>query len=283
MIKIMIDSAADISEVEAKELGVLMLPMAVRIGEEEYWDGVTLTPQVFYEKLVESAEVPKTSLINQYRFEEAIEKHLGEGDDLIILTISSKLSGTFGEAKRAAAGYEGRVFVVDTLNAAIGERLLCEYALRLRAQGLAAAEIVARIEKDKTRVNVMAVLSTLEYLKRGGRISAAVAFAGTVFSIKPVVSIVEGEVKLVGKAMGSKKGNNLLTRLVEEQGGIDFSMPFGTVWSGLDKTVLEKYVADSASLWSGQTDEVPRYPLGGTIGTHVGPGVVGVAFFRKAK
>ncbi len=280
MVKIMIDSAADIGAQEAKELGVIMLPMQVTIGEEEYFDGVDLLPAAFYEKLVESGEIPKTSLINQYRFEEAIDEHLEEGTELVIITISSKLSGTYAAAREAASGREG-VFVVDSMNVAIGERLLCLYALQLREEGLSAGKIVERLEAEKGRINVLAMLSTLEYLKKGGRISAAAAVAGSVFSIKPVVSVVDGEVKVVGKAMGSRKGNNLLNKLIEEKGGVDFSMPFGTTWSGLDTSLHDKYVADSQAVWSGDAERVPSYILGATIGSHVGAGVVGVAFFGK--
>ena len=107
------------------------------------------------------------------------------------------------------------------------------------------------------------------------------AFAGEILSLKPVIGVIDGEVKLIGKAIGSRKGNNLLNKLVQEKGGIDFSMPYGTIWSGLDKTGHDKYVRDSAALWAGHTDGVPSYVLGGTIGTHIGPGAVGVAFFEK--
>ena len=148
-------------------------------------------------------------------------------------------------------------------------------------EGYSAEEVARKLNEKKSKINVMAVLNTLEYLKKGGRISAAVAFAGNLLAIKPVVAIEDGEVKLVGKAMGSKKGNNLLTQLVEKRGGIDFSMPYGVVWSGQDRTTLDKYVRDSACLWSEQTEEVPAYMIGCTIGTHVGPNAVGVAFFEK--
>lgn len=127
----------------------------------------------------------------------------------------------------------------------------------------------------------MALLGTLEYLKKGGRISSTVAFAGALISLKPVIGLVDGEVKLIGKALGSRKGNNLLNKLVQEAGGIDFSMPFATIWSGLDGSLLEKYMKDSANLWAEHTDSVPKHMLGATIGTHIGPGAVGVAFFEN--
>lgn len=280
-IRILIDSAADIGKAEAEKMNVIMLPMIISFGAEDYYDGVNLSPKQFYEKLIESDTLPKTSQVTPYRFEEAFKKYTANGDELIVITISSKLSGTYEGAKQAAENFKDKVYVVDSMNAAIGERLLCEYALRLIEQGKTAKEIVAILEEEKSKINVMAVLGTLEYLRKGGRISAAVAFAGEVLSLKPVVAVVDGEVKLVGKALGSKKGNNLLNRLVQEKGGIDFSKPYGTIYSGLDRTTLDKYVKDSAALWAEHTDDVPVHILGGTIGTHVGPGAVGVAFFRK--
>ena len=281
MIKLMIDSAADIGAAEAEKLGIIMVPMVITIGETEYLDGVNLSPTEFYEKLIESDVLPKTSQINPFRFEEAFEKHTQNGDEIIVITISSKLSGTHASAVQAAEKFAGKVHVVDSLNACIGERLLCEYALRLIQQGLSADEIVKELEEKKQKINVIALLGTLEYLKKGGRISSAVAFAGELVALKPVVGIIDGEVKLLGKAIGSRKGNNLLNKLVQSKNGIDFSMPLGTVYSGLDDSILEKYIADSANLWAEQTDSLPRYLLGATIGTHIGPGAVGVAFFEK--
>ena len=281
MIKLMIDSAADIGRDEAAAKGIIMVPMLITIGEEEFYDGVDLSAQRFWEKMVESDVLPKTSLINDFRWEEAFAEHTKGGDELIVITISSKLSGTYESAKRAAENFANSVYVIDSLNACVGERLLCEYAQRLIKQGLSAQEIVTELEEKKTKLKVMALLGTLEYLKKGGRISTTVAFAGELISLKPVVGVVNGEVKLLGKAIGSKKGNNLLNKLVQEAGGIDFSMPVATVWSGLDTAMLDKYVADSASLWSGCIASVPKFLLGATIGTHVGPGAVGVAFFEN--
>lgn len=280
-IKVLIDSASDISKAEAEKLGVAMLPMTITFGGEDFFDGVDLLPEQFYEKLIESDVLPKTSQITPFRFEEEFKKLTENGDEVIAITISSKLSGTYAGAVQAAEQFGGKVRVVDSFNACIGERLLCQYALRLIGEGLTADEIVEKLEEKKTKINVMALLGTLEYLKKGGRISKAVAFAGEMLSLKPVVAVKDGEVKLVGKALGSKKGNNLLSRLVAERGGIDFSMPFGTVWSGLDKSLLEKYIKDSSVIWQADTDRVPQYILGGTIGTHIGPGAIGVAFFEK--
>lgn len=280
-IKIMIDSASDISQAEADKMGLIFMPMEIRFDDEEYLDGVNLTPAEFYNKLTVAKSLPKTSLINQFRFEEAFENATKNGDEVICITISSKLSGTYQSACDASSKFNGKVFVIDSLNACIGERLLCQYALRLTMENKSAKEIANELNRAKKKINVMAMLDTLKYLKMGGRISATTAFIGGLLSIKPVIAVIEGEVKLIGKAMGSKKGNNLLNQLVDKKGGIDFSMPYGVIWSGNDKSMLEIYVKDSAHLWKDYTDHVPEYIVGSTIGTHIGPGAVGVAFFEK--
>ena len=281
--KIIIDSAADINAAEAAVLGITMLPMIVTVDGRDYRDGIDLLPEQFYEKLIESDTLPKTSQVTPYRFAEAIAPLLERGHDVIILTVSSKLSGTYSAAVQAARGHGERVCVVDTRSVCIGERLLCQYALSLLSAHptLRAQELADRLEAIKSRINVMAMLNTLEYLKKGGRISSAVAFAGELIGLKPVIAIADGEVALVGKARGSKNGSNLLTSLIDRQGGIDFSKPFGAVYSGTDRSLLDKYLQDHAHIWQEKTDRVPTYLLGGTVGTHIGPGAIGVAFFSK--
>lgn len=282
MIKLLIDSASDIEQTEADELGVELVPMQIRFGKEEFLDGVNLSHGKFFEKLIESSELPQTSQINEFRFEEAFKKLTTDGSEVVAVTISSKLSGTFGCAQKAAKKFAGRVFVVDSLNACIGERILFEYALRLvKENRLTACEIAGMLDEKKKKIQLLAVLDTLKYLRKGGRISSVTAIAGEVLSIKPVVSVVKGEVKLVGKAMGSKKGNNLLNQLVQNCGGIDFSMPYSLAYSGLSEAFLEKYIADSERLWKGKTDCIPVHMIGSTIGTHIGPGGIAVAFFAE--
>lgn len=281
-IKLLVDSASDISKEEAEKLNISMIPLIITFGQENFYDGVDILPNQFFEKLIESTTLPKTSQINPFRFEEEFEKLTKNGDELIVITISSKLSGTYESAIRAKEKFKDNVFVIDSLNACIGERLLCQLALILINENKKSAkEIVDELNIMKTKIRVLALLDTLEYLRKGGRISSLVAFAGEMLSIKPVVAIIEGKVKLVGKARGSKNGKNLLNKLVNESGGIDFSLPYGTVYSGLDNSLLKKYVKDSSSLYQEHTNDIPSYQIGSTIGTHVGPGAIGVAFFEK--
>jgi DegV family protein with EDD domain len=146
---------------------------------------------------------------------------------------------------------------------------------------LSAKEIVAELNKKKSKIQVLALLDTLQYLRKGGRISSVTAIAGEVFSIKPVITIAGGEVKMAGKAIGSRKGNNLLNQLVEKSGGINFDLPYAVAYSGLSDEFLRKYMRDSASLWQGKTDNVPAYIIGSTIGTHIGPNAIAVSFFAN--
>lgn len=280
-VKLVIDSASDISRKEAEELGIHMISMPVLFGDKTYMDGVDLCGRDFFEKLVESDALPTTSQINMFQFEECFSELTSDGSDVVAVTLSSRLSGTYAGAVSAAGSFPGKVFVVDSLNASIGERILIQYAVRLLRAGETAEELVDNLEKAKKKIRLMALLDTLEYLQKGGRISTAVAMSGTLLQIKPVISIMDGEVKMIGKAMGSKKGNNLLRQLIEKSGGINFQMPYAAAYSGMDDSLLQKYIKDSSSLWEDELDHVPSYCIGSTIGTHVGPGAIAVAFFEK--
>lgn len=281
MIKILTDSAADIDLEEAKELGIDFIPLQIQFGDEEYLDGVNLSHREFFEKLIECNEIPKTSQVNKYRFTEKFSELTQNGDEVIVITLSSKLSGTYNSAVSAAKKFADRVYVVDSLNVCIGERILCKYAIQLVNEGkLSAKQITAELDEKKTKIELLAVLDTLKYLRKGGRISSVTAFAGEMLSIKPVISVVKGEVKLIGKAIGSKKGNNLLNQLVNRC-GINFSMPYALAYSGLNDEYLKKYLNDSEHLWKGKTDNIPSYMIGSTIGTHVGPEAIAVAFFGE--
>jgi DegV family protein with EDD domain len=197
-----------------------------------------------------------------------------------VITLSSLLSGTFQSANIALDGYEDTIHLVDSKNVCLGEQNLVMYAVRLRDEGLSAEEIAKKLEEAKTKVCVLAIFDTLEYLKQGGRISKTAAWAGNLLSIKPVISIEKGEVAILGKARGSKNGNNLLIQQIAAHGGIDFSMPYCVGYSGLDDTLLQKYIKDSASIWQDKIDDLPVSTVGSTIGTHAGPGAICVSFFH---
>lgn len=279
-IKILVDSASDIDAGEAKELGIEMIPMEVTFGEEEFFDGVNLTHKEFFEKLIETDTFPKTSQINEYRFNEKFEEMTKDGSEVLCITMSSKLSGTYNSAKAASKNFNGNVMVIDSNNVCIGERILAFYALQLLKQNLTLSEVVQKIEAKKNNIQLVALLNTLKYLQKGGRISMVKAFAGELVNLKPVISIIDGEVKLTGKAMGSKKGNNLLMQTIAQH-TIDFDMPFVAGYSGLSDVLLQKYLEDSKSVWENYAENIPVYMIGSTIGTHAGPGAIAVSYFSK--
>lgn len=278
-VRLIIDSASDFVKEQADAMGAMYLPLKTIFGEEEYLDGVTLSHRQFYEKLIESDCMPTTSQIPPIEYE-ALYKEIKEaGDTAVVITLSSKLSGCFQSANIARDGYEDCIRIVDSENVSIGEQVLVQYACRLQKEEKTAAEIAAALDQRKKDVRVVALFDTLEYLKRGGRISSTAAFAGNLLSIKPVIAVCHGEIAILGKARGSKNGNNMLREEVRKAGGTDFTMPLVLGYTGLDDTTLQKYIADNDMLWKEHVEELPITTIGSTIGTHAGPGAIGVAFF----
>ena len=276
-VKIIVDSTADLTpQVRSR---VEVVPLTIHFGEEEYIDGVTIDSHTFYEKLIESDTLPTTSQATPYAFAEVFGKAVEDGSQAVCITCSSKLSGTYQSAVIAAEDYEGRVFVVDSQTIALGSAILTEYALSLVDQGMDAETITWKLMQKRDKVRLLAMLDTLEYLKKGGRISSAVAFAGGLLNIKPVICIENGEIKMLGKARGSRQANNLLVEEIGKAGGVDFKKPVLLGYTGLNDTLLRKYIQDSAALWEGYVDSLPCEIVGSVVGTHAGPGAVAVAFF----
>ena len=171
----------------------------------------------------------------------------------------------------------GSEMCIRDRNVTAGERLLVEYALRMAAEGISARQIVRTLEQARERIHILGLLDTLEYLKKGGRISKTVAFVGEIMAIKPVVTVTDGEVAILGKARGSKNGNNFLIREIGNCGGVNFDLPYCLGYTGLSDAILQKYIADSEQIWRGH--DLPIHTVGATIGTHVGPNAIVVAFF----
>ncbi len=277
MVRIIADSGCDMTQEQANELNVELLPITITFGGDEFIDGVNMTPREFYLKLIESDELPHTSQITPYTYAEAFRSAVEAGDEVVCVAIGSKFSGSFQNALAAAEEFGDKVAVVDTRNVSMGELVLVKLAMRFREQGLSAVEIGKRLNDEAGNVHVLALLDTLEYLKKGGRISPTVAFAGELLAIKPVVSVIDGAVSVVGKARGSKNGGNLLRKLIEKTGGVNFDMPYAIGYTGLSDEMLRKYMQDNADIYAGH--ELPISAIGATIGTHVGPNCICIAFF----
>lgn len=277
-VHIIVDSTVDMAEHCRKQVQVV--PLTVRFGTEEFIDGVTLDKRRFYEKLAESDQLPTTSQATPQDFYRLFQQVAEAGDAAVVITISAALSGTWQSACVAASEFEN-IYVVDSRSAAVGSGILAEYALNCASQGMSAPALAAHLEEKREDICLIALLDTLEYLQKGGRISKSVAFAGGLLQIKPVISFQEGQVVLVGKARGSRQGNNLLVQKIQESGGVDFSMPILLGYTGLTDALLQKYIEDSRQLWQPGTRALESTLVCSVIGTHIGPGAVAAAFFRK--
>lgn len=278
-VRIVIDSSTDLSAAIKNRFTVV--PLIIRFDDEEFLDGINITHKEFYERLIESDVMPVTSQAPPDAFERVYKEAVDAGDTVVVITISSKLSGTYQSATIAADDYSGKVFVVDSKSVAIGAGILAEMALGLAEQGLDAAAIAEHLTKERENICVIALLDTLEYLRRGGRISKTAAIAGAMLSIKPVAALRDGAVEILGKARGSRQGNNLLVSEIHAAGGVDFSKPLLLGYTGLSDMLLQKYIDDSAALWQDNVDRLNTTDIGSVVGTHAGPGAIAVAFFKN--
>ena len=273
-VKIIIDSTADL--MPAVKARCLVVPLTIHFDDEEYIDGVTISHKEFYEKLVETDVMPRTSQANPDAFAKEFEKVSAAGDSAVVIVISSKLSGTCQSAMIAAADYDN-IYVVDSGTGAIGAGILAEYALQLADEGLDAKSIAQKLDEEKKRIKIVAMVDTLEYLYKGGRLSKTAAIAGGILNIKPVLAIDDGEIKILGKARGSKQGNNFLVSEIEKAGGVDFERPVLLGYTGLSNALLVKYIEDSKKLWEDNRAALNSTIIGSVIGTHAGPGAIAVA------
>ena len=284
-VAVVTDSASDITPEQARQHDVRVVPLCVTFPDRSYLDGVELRAEEFYEKLVETGEIPITSQPSPSAFTDAFREKLDAGYDVVCLTISSRLSGTYQSACLARDLLEPEeqehIRVFDTLNLCIGELLLVRMAVRMRNDGLAADTIVATLEHLRGRVRLVALFDTLKYLQKGGRIPAGVAFAGKMLSIKPVIGCEKGKIAILGKARGSKHGQNMIVKMIDKYGGVSYDRPIHFCYTGMSDGLLRKYLRDNEDLYGTFSDDLPINCAGATIGTHAGPGAIAFAFFSR--
>jgi len=276
-VRIITDSTVDIPDKYSSLFTVV--PLTVSFGETDYIDGVTINKQDFYRMLTSSPELPKTSQATPDAFIKVFRKITEQGDEAVVITVTSRLSGTYQSACLAAEDFPN-IRVVDSLNVSIGSGILAEYALRCASDGMGLDELARHLSDKRDEIGLVAMVDTLEYLKKGGRISGAAAFAGGVLGIKPVVTVRDGLLTVLGKARGSKKANNLLAEQIRKD-GVDFSLPLLLGYTGLSDDMLQQYIEDSQSLWKGHVEGLDCVQLSSVIGTHAGPGAVAVAYFKS--
>lgn len=279
-VRILTDSTADFSAREAKALELTVIPLNVNFGPDEiYRDGVDLSPQQFYRKLGEASTLPTTSQPSPELFAAAFAQARAAGDQVVAVLLSGALSGTMQSARLGAqlAGYEDGVFLIDSRTVTLGEKLLVEQAVRMRDCGMQAEEIAQELNRLRDQVRIYAVVDTLKYLHKGGRLSGAAAVAGSLMGIKPVITVQGGKVGLAGKARGLAGAYVTIFKLISAgSGGLDTRYPFMLGYTGQRQAIepFYRYVTEKMHL-----PEPPVSMIGSVIGTHAGPGACGIAFF----
>ena len=278
MVQIITDSAADLQPQEYEKLGVTCIPLRVAFGDREYLENVELDKERFYELLLGSDEFPKTSQAAPAVLEEILERAKDAGDEVVYITLSSALSGTYQTACMVHEDVDcPGSFIFDGRNATGGQRMLVEYACRLRDEGLDAAGIVAGLESIRDRIELYACVNTLEYLHKGGRISHAVYTLGSLAQIKPIISVdVEGRVALPGKAMGMRKGMDMLCKRLTARKP-DNEYPVYVMYTN-DRSVAETLAARMESQGLGAVPAERIIQVGAAIGAHIGPGACGIVY-----
>ncbi len=279
MIKIMTDSTSDIDLEYAKKLNIEVVPLKVIFGQKEYKDRVDLQPEQFYDLLASSNSLPSTSQPSPQDYLDVYEKIKETKDTLIVITLSSVLSGTYQSAciAKDLVDYEN-IYIIDSLNATQGLRLIVEKAVQLRNNGLSAQEIVNVIEEYKTRVHIYAYVDTLEYFYKGGRLSKTSATVGTMLKLKPIVGLKNGTLDVFAKARGALKATTKVIDVIKEHGEIDLDEPISIGYTG-DTSGLDKFENTLREEFG--FDEVLHGYVGPVIGTHAGPGARLIAYVTK--
>ena len=280
MIRILTDSASDILPAEAEQLGVTVIPLNVTLEDGTVLrDGVDMTPTVYYGVMAHCHKLPTTSQPSPELFQRFFLEAAAAGDEVIGIFLSHALSGTYQCAKLAAdmANVDNVIFI-DSENVCLGEAQLVRLAIRLREAGKTAGQIASVLEHAKEHLHLVAVIDDLKYLRKGGRLPAAVAVAGGMLGIKPLISIKEGKVAMAGKARGLPGAYVALFKKIEEMGGINEAVPAlaGYTVSTRETTPILTYLQDNL-----QTAEPLVRQIGCVIGTHAGPGAFGLAFFDQ--
>lgn len=280
MVQIVIDSAGDLTTEEVQAKGLVRVSMPVRFGDETFLDGVDLTKEAFYERL-ERGEYPATSQPSPEAFREAFASALEQGNEVLVIPISSGLSGTIQGAMLARDMLPDgeKVHIVDSGTAAIGLRLIIDQAVSLRDQGLSAGEIAGRLEEMVPRLRLFATIDTLKYLQKGGRLSRSAAALGTLANLKPIIQVPLGPVEVVGKAIGTRRALEQVMEKVQKE-NLDPDGPVYMVYAK-NRENCDKLREMLQKIGVAVKPE-DCYDLGPTIGTHVGPGAAGIAFLTKA-
>lgn len=271
MVKIITDSSSNFSQEEAAKLGIKVMPLTINFGSEEFADGVDIDCDTFYNKMAEAKELPHTSQLTEEQIENAVEEGLKECGEVLIMPIASALSASFERCAAVAARHEN-VYAYDTRCTTVMLKMLVLEALANADK--TAAEIMSILDGFRPKIKLLAALDTLENLRKGGRLSGASAFIGSMLKIKPVITInLEGKVELISKQFGINKGVSYVADTVDTR-NIDFSKPVYLIYTH-EKKNAQSLKEKLKTEFSAEENICP------VIGTHIGPGAAGIVYSVK--
>ncbi|MFN8482595.1 MAG: DegV family protein [Anaerolineae bacterium] len=274
-VHVVADSASDIPQVVAEMLGITQVPVLVQLGDETFRDRVDLQPAEFYDRVVNSKIAPKTAANAPGIYSEVFERLTANGDSVVCVTVAAKLSGIYNSARIGAEGFGDRLRLVDTTSVSMGEGLIAIQAARAAQQGASLDEAAALCSRLAPKTHVWAALNTLEFLHRGGRLSATQAFVGSLLQVKPILDIHNSDVAVVERIRTMRKAIDKLVELVTTAGPAD---EMCILYSG-SKDLADEVRARLADHFP--TNKMFIAQAGPSIGTHAGPGAVGVAAILK--
>lgn len=279
MIRIISDSTCDMTHEELKALDILTLPLTIHFEQDSFRDGIDLDSESFYVKLKNAKSLPTTSQVPPGEFEDLFRPLIAQGDDLVVVTLAAKLSATYQSAVTAAEVVSPeRIHVVDSMSGSFGHVLLLQRAGKLRDEGrMSAAEIAQELRQLASRVRLYAAVDTLKYLKMGGRLSGSAALIGGLLGIKPLLEVKQGEVHSIAKIRGERNViKELLEHFLAAKPDLRYGVSFGN-------SVAKERMQQAIEYFRPHLGDIPIYQtdLGAVIGTHTGPGVVGVGFIAQ--
>lgn len=280
MVRIITDSAADFEPFELEKLNITCIPIKVLLGDTEYEENVNLSKDQFFSLLASTGETPKTSQPSPQILMDLLEDAKKAGEEAIYITLSSAISGTYQTAVMTCEDADSEnCYVFDSRNATGGQRLLVEYAVRLRDAGKSAREILEALEAVRDKVVLFACIDTLEYLYRGGRISQTVYKLGTMAQVKPIIRVSEeGAIEVPSKAMGMRKGMDLLVKKLEAQKpSADHKL---YIMYTADRTIGQTLAQKVAAMGYAVPEE-QIVQVGAGIGSHIGPNACGIVFVTE--
>lgn len=278
MIRIITDSLCDLTMEHAKKLNIDILPLTVRFGDKDYKCGIELSNEEFYEKLETSSDNPSTAAVNPYEFEEKFKSYIDNGDDVVAILFSKHMSATYQSASIAARNVDSdRLHLIDCENGAMGQALLIETAVAMRDKGLSADEISEKITELLPKTKTYIVIDTMEYLKRGGRISKSAALIGGLMKLHPVLQVVADGAKPVDKVKGKKSCNAwLINKLLENPADTSYQLVIGHSNAPERAEAFKEQLREA-----GITNDIFITCIGPVVGTHIGPNCLGIGYIEK--